>query len=238
MLRVREKVFMAGSSSSELHGLEAWLRGALGDSPSFKGITYYEEYRAVLGDLTRFRNIVELGVAEGASLLAWAHLAPLAVCTGFDVEPPVKLQQSIAALGLTDRVRVFRADQSDPTSIGARIGTPDLIVDDASHLLKETRTCFRHLFPFLAPGGWYCIEDWAAGYWETFGGTEKGAHRLLYEIIDEIAMEDRIKPQAEGTRVSRRAALPIRQMIVRGIEPIAYLQKADREFGKGTVFEQ
>ena len=230
---------MAGSSDRELQGLEAWLRDVLGECPSFKGATYYEEYRAVLGDLTRFRNIVELGVAEGASLLAWARLAPLAVCSGFDLDPPTKLEQTITDLGLADRVRVFRADQSDPQAIAARIGAaPDLIVDDASHLLNQTRTSLRHLFPLLVPGGWYCIEDWAAGYWERFGGAEQGVHRLLYEIIDEIAMEDRIKPEAEGARISSRQTLPIRQMIVRGIEPIAYLQKATSDFGKGTVFEQ
>ena len=230
---------MAESSDNEVQGLEEWVRKVLGECQNFKGAIYYEEYRAVLGDLTRFRNIVELGVAEGASLLVWARLVPLAVCSGFDLEPPPKLRQTIIDLGLADRVRVFRADQSDPETIAAEFGAaPDLIVDDASHMLDPTRTAFKHLFLLLAPGGWYCIEDWGAGYWEKLGGPEKGIHRLLYEIIDEIAMEDRIKPEAEGARISKGQTLPIRQMIVRGIEPIAYIQKARLDFGRGTVFEQ
>ena len=145
---------MAGSSDSELQGLEAWLHDVLGECPSFKGVTYYEEYRAVLGDLTRFRNIVELGVAEGASLLAWARLAPLAVCSGFDLDPPARLEQTIIDLGFTEQgTGVPRRSERSTDDLAARMGAPDLIVDDASHLLNQTRTTFRRLFPALAPGG-------------------------------------------------------------------------------------
>jgi hypothetical protein len=37
----------------------------------------------------------------------------------------------------------------------------DLVIDDASHFVDETRTAFNTLFPHLRPGGAYVIEDWA-----------------------------------------------------------------------------
>jgi len=36
----------------------------------------------------------------------------------------------------------------------------DLVIDDASHLLDETRASFETLFPLMRPGGIYVIEDW------------------------------------------------------------------------------
>ena len=36
----------------------------------------------------------------------------------------------------------------------------DLVIDDASHRFEETRASFETLFPRLAPGGTYVIEDW------------------------------------------------------------------------------
>lgn len=40
----------------------------------------------------------------------------------------------------------------------------DLVIDDASHLLNETRASFETLFPLLGPGGLYVIEDWNADH--------------------------------------------------------------------------
>jgi len=42
----------------------------------------------------------------------------------------------------------------------------DLIIDDASHFLHETRASFNILFPYLAPGGYYIIEDWGWAHWQ------------------------------------------------------------------------
>ena len=40
----------------------------------------------------------------------------------------------------------------------------DLVLDDASHALDPTRASFEVLFPRLAPGGLYAIEDWNADH--------------------------------------------------------------------------
>ena len=39
-------------------------------------------------------------------------------------------------------------------------GEIDLVIDDASHFLDETRHSFNALFPLVRPGGAYVIEDW------------------------------------------------------------------------------
>lgn len=60
------------------------------------------------------------------------------------------------------RFRFLRCDMDDPAQIAQAAeaaGTPDIVVDDASHASKHQQDAFLALFPRLAPGGLYIIED-------------------------------------------------------------------------------
>ena len=214
-------------SDPRLAGLEDWIGRELGPVPNFKGVRYLSEYLRVLGgELDSIRIVVELGVAEGASLLAWSRLCPEAVCLGVDVRQPARLDSAVRRLGIEGRVKLLSGDHNEPETFASGIPQGvDLIVDDGSHLLEPTRRCFAALFPKLRPGGWYCIEDWGAGYWESFGGPESGVHRMVYELIDELAIKDRMKPEAGRFRVPVREPLPIEELRVRGVEPIVFIRK-------------
>jgi hypothetical protein len=215
------------SGGADLGPLDRWIREELPDAASFKGVGYLHEYVKVLGPrLQRFSLVVELGVAEGASLLAWARLCPEARCLGIDRNPSPTLTSTLERLNLADRVSVLECDHNDVDTIDAAIaGSPDLIVDDGSHLLEPARRCFFRLFERLSPGGWYCLEDWGAGYWESYGGPHAGVHRLLYEVLDEIAMHDRVKPEA-GRYRQLGSPMPISDFRVSTVEPIAFIQRS------------
>jgi hypothetical protein len=46
-------------------------------------------------------------------------------------------------------------------AVGELQGAPlDLVIDDASHRLRETISSFEVLFPLLRPGGLFLLEDW------------------------------------------------------------------------------
>lgn len=215
------------AGSADLGRLDQWIREQLPDVGSFKGVGYLNEYVKVLGSrLAEMSFVVELGVAEGASLLAWSRLCPAARCLGIDRNPAPSLPATLERLKLDDRVSVLRCDHNDVDAIAAAIGgTPDLIVDDGSHLLEPARRCFFRLFERLAPGGWYCLEDWGAGYWESYGGPHAGVHRLLYEVLDQIAMPDRMKPEA-GRYRQPGPPMPISDFRVSTVEPIAFIQRS------------
>ena len=61
------------------------------------------------------------------------------------------------------RVRVFQADQSKPNdllTVMQHIGCPlDFVSDDGSHRTDDQITALKTLYPFLAKGGIYVIED-------------------------------------------------------------------------------
>jgi predicted O-methyltransferase YrrM len=116
-------------------------------------------------------RLVELGIAEGGSTVLAALAAEPSAMVAVDIEPEplAALEEFIAARGLGARVHTrYGIDQGDrdhlTRAVDEAIGTAplDLVVDDASHALDPTRTSFEVLFPRLAPGGLYAIEDWNA----------------------------------------------------------------------------
>jgi predicted O-methyltransferase YrrM len=138
---------------------------------------------AIIAQL-RAERIVDLGIFKGGSVALAAALTHPQRLTAIELEPePVPaLEQFIAARGLSGVVRThYGVDQGDAERLAALIADDfgedrlDLVIDDASHLLRETRTSFELLFGRLRPGGLYLIEDWgwahfAEPLWQSGGG--------------------------------------------------------------------
>ena len=113
--------------------------------------------------------IVELGIQRGGSCVFFQQLAQASklVTIDLDLDRVAALDEVIALHGLQDQLRPFYGiDQSDGDALRelmtAEFGDNalDLVIDDASHFLDETRASFNVLFPRLRPGGIYVIEDW------------------------------------------------------------------------------
>jgi cephalosporin hydroxylase len=133
-----------------------------------KDQTMIEEY---LGIVERFRgeNLVELGIASGGSVALTALVAPPRKLVAIDLEQDrvEALDELIAERGLGERVRLYYGvDQADRARLADIVEDEfgdeplGLVIDDASHLLSETRASFETLFPRLRPGGLFVIEDW------------------------------------------------------------------------------
>lgn len=147
-------------------------------------------------------RLVELGIAEGGSTVLAALAAEPSAMLAVDIEPEplAALEEFIAARGLDTRVRTrYGVDQGDRDQLARTVDEAmgpqplDLVVDDASHELDATRTSFEVLFPRLAPGGLYAIEDWNADH--TF-------REAIIERYDKASVEER----AEFARKLREEA--------------------------------
>jgi cephalosporin hydroxylase len=141
-------------------------------------------------------NVVEIGIAEGGSLIYFALAFPQLRFVGIDLrEPNEKVQDHIHRLGLQDRIKLYyRVDQADGTRIHRIIkenfGDEPIgaIIDDASHWYEQSKRTFETTFNTLAVGGTYCLEDWS---WAHEPGRSQGAlwgdkyslSNLLFEII-------------------------------------------------------
>jgi len=112
--------------------------------------------------------VVELGMHTSGSAAYLLAALPDATVVTVDLSPhPVpELADLAARLDAGSRLHVLQPlEQTDPR-LGDRIdevvgsASLHLVIDDASHRFGPTVGSFEALFPRLAPGGRYLIEDW------------------------------------------------------------------------------
>lgn len=101
----------------------------------------------------------------GQSLRMWRAYFRKGLICGVDIYDKKAMSEP--------RIRIFQGSQDDPVflrNVVADIGTPDVIVDDGSHINAHVQTTFETLFPLLANDGVYIVEDTQTSYWPGFGG--------------------------------------------------------------------
>jgi len=171
------------------------------------------------------RNMVEIGIWQGGSVVFWNLVLRPQRHLVFDlydrsVEPLGDFAASGARHGQLDIV--FGLDQSDGEAVEAAASRTfgdepiDLIIDDASHSYPETRAAFETLLPRLRPGGIYVIEDWAWAHFSDqswvaeFSRNRPALTNLVVEImlmcaarsgvVDELVVEPRAVFVRRGPR--------------------------------------
>ena len=122
--------------------------------------------------LEPFRNeklkIFEIGVDKGYSVKMWKEYFPQAEIYAIDILDKTEYQE--------ERITIETGSQNDPEFLNrfnAKYGPFDIIIDDGSHINTDMTFSFNHLFPLLAQGGLYIVEDIHACYWpwvQTKGG--------------------------------------------------------------------
>lgn len=115
-------------------------------------LRHYE--RMMAGFRDRPITLLEIGIDQGASLRTWETYFPQASIVGVDIVP--------ATLRFArDNVVVEIGSQFDADFLEglARKYTPDIIIDDGSHISEHQIFSFERLFHGLKPGGLYVVED-------------------------------------------------------------------------------
>jgi hypothetical protein len=173
------------------------------------------------GTLDRPLRILEMGVWRGGSLDLWRqYFGPEAVIFGIDID------EVILTLGI-DSAEVRVGSQTDEVFLRGVIeemGGVDVVIDDGSHQSKDVIASLRILFPLLADGGTYVIEDLHTSYWPTWGGgfRRRGSSiEALKDLVDTLH-----QPYYE--RSGRRSSLGIERDWLRSIQfydSVAVLKK-------------
>ena len=104
------------------------------------------------------REVLEIGVKQGASLLAWAEEFPEAQIVG--VDNFAEGVEASAACQAHPRIRLIRANSTAPATralLGAVLF--DLIVDDGSHTVRDQLATLANFLPVMSPTGVYVVED-------------------------------------------------------------------------------
>lgn len=177
------------------------------------GAHYYTpHYARHFGPLRRRPLVVlEIGIGGyddphggGASLRMWRAYFPKARIYGIDIHDKSRHDEP--------RIRTFRGDQTDREFLERVVretGSPDIIIDDGSHINAHVITTFEILFPLLAAEGTYVVEDTQTAYWPGYGGVpERHAHGgtslgFFKELTDCLNHAEFSEPGAEPTYYDR-----------------------------------
>jgi len=147
-------------------------------------IPLYERYfGAWRGKKLRF---LEIGVSKGGSLQMWRkYFGDEAIIYGIDIDPGcAKLN------GIAGQVRIgSQADTAFLASVVEEMGGVDIVLDDGSHQMEHIPATLKALFPKVAEGGLYMIEDLHSAYWETFGGGYRSPQNFFSGMVQDL-MDD------------------------------------------------
>lgn len=155
-----------------------------------------EKYAELFSNI-KVERIVELGVFRGGSSIFLNEYFKPEKLVVIDINKDCNdLDDYIKKEALNETVRpYYQVDQADINKLQKIYqnefleNSLDLVIDDASHLLDNTRKSFNFFFPKLKIGAWYIIEDWD---WSlannphlnrNFKG-QKPLVSLVYEIIE------------------------------------------------------
>ena len=126
-------------------------------------------------------RILEIGIADGGSLLMWQDYFPKASIDAIDIKNKKKFEN--------DRVRTHIADQADRSKLASVIETAgsgfDFILDDGGHDMDMQQISLGYLFPHVKPGGYYILEDVHTSLhevWPNFGAEPDESNTTLHMI--------------------------------------------------------
>jgi cephalosporin hydroxylase len=116
-------------------------------------------------------TFIEIGCGQGGSLLMWKrYFGPHARIVGIDINPECKQYEE-------DQIDIRIGSQHDDQflqSVVNEFGTPDIVLDDGSHMMSHVIASFQFLYPRMAKNGVYMVEDMHTAYWSEFqGGLRK-----------------------------------------------------------------
>jgi hypothetical protein len=167
---------------------------------TFQKPTWMVKRYAALVEQLRPKNIFELGISAGGSCVFFQKLARAKKLVTIDISTKriAAVDEYIGLNNLADTLKPFYGiDQSDIGLLREMVATEfngeplDLVIDDASHFLDETRQSFNALFPYVRPHGVYVIEDWSwahanrqsaddtPGFWPE----REPLTKLIFEIV-------------------------------------------------------
>lgn len=117
-----------------------------------------------------YPTIFELGIFRGGSTVFFNEFFKPRKLVAIDLAKKRResLDQYIASEGFQDTLKAhYNVNQADVATLQSiwrddfNSKPLDLVIDDASHYLEESRVSFNTLFPLLRTGGAYVIEDWS-----------------------------------------------------------------------------
>jgi predicted O-methyltransferase YrrM len=139
-------------------------------------------------------RVLEIGVYRGASLRMWAAYFPRGEVHGIDIDPTARQYAA-------DRITIHIGDGSSQEVLAPILaqagGSFDVIVDDGSHRYEHQHPSLLALWPHLAPGGLYAIEDVHTSYRKKYDmgyRHPRSTVELIKTLLDDVHQAEHGRP--------------------------------------------
>jgi hypothetical protein len=202
--------------------LVAYFTANRGGSPLDKWIHYFPIYER---HLATFRGssarLLEIGVYRGGGLEMLSHyLGPSARIVGIDIDD--------AARSVAGRHVVEIGDQEDPVFLAGvveRHGPFDIVIDDGGHSMRQQIRSVETLFPLLAEGGVYLVEDSHTSYWPSYLDPDDLAATFVGWVKDRL---DDLHAYHHSTELDLAEPWQTNLVGVHAYDSVVVLDKAER----------
>jgi hypothetical protein len=164
--------------------LFAFFTANSGGQPLDKWVHYFPIYERHLASYRgRAVRVLEIGVYRGGGLeLLRSYLGPEAYLVGIDID-------QAARAAVRGRCPIEIGDQADPDflrKVAAEHGPFDVVIDDGGHTMRQQVTSVETLFPLLADGASYIVEDCHTSYWPEYADQPGGAPTFIGWLKDRV----------------------------------------------------
>lgn len=148
------------------------------DKATFHGYCdFYEQHLPATVD-----QLLEIGIMDGASLKMWRDYYPGAVIIGVDVDERrarMKIPGVVCAW-------IDATEDSEVELLAASKGPFEVIIDDGSHMTADQQRSFELLWPAVAPGGVYVIEDLHTSYMTNYVNSRQTTIEWLEDMAAQV----------------------------------------------------
>lgn len=116
-------------------------------------------------------KFVEIGVGGGESVRTWLEFFPSALIIGIDIVHSTN-EWNTPKTEVHGRYHFQPGDQSSSqfwSEFVSQYGSGiDVLIDDGSHMSKDVLSTHTEMWPHIASGGLYIMEDLACSYSQVF----------------------------------------------------------------------
>ena len=116
---------------------------------------FFKVYDPLFCRMKDIKNLIEVGWWDGNSLEIWSRYFPKAKIWCVDAKAPDYNNE----IGNIQTLKIDNRNADELEAYGKSVSDIDVIVDDASHSMKDQQTIFGKLFKSLKSGGVFIIED-------------------------------------------------------------------------------
>ena len=116
--------------------------------------TQTEPVHVLVSTRNSVKLVMEIGIADGSCLRAWREVFPNALIVGMDIHGSDKAHGDRIEFNYGD---LRNREHCETVAAGRSF---DLIIDDATHHISDVLLTMFWMWPYVAPGGLYVVEDW------------------------------------------------------------------------------